>query len=182
MAQTVAHTSLAKIKSALIGNKKCVLEVEHVTTPTQQTYNSREHHASRAQSTIPHTSWDEDVNSSGEEDNREDNQYSMQTDFTGNLADHLMNKDKKISNLYNSLIEAINFVQALENGEEIEDTRENQHTTGCMTGLANALLCQPYRVIMEQQMGILQLVLEINRAVKALVEKVANNGEKIELL
>jgi len=106
----------------------------------------------------------------------------MHTDITGNLAECLMNKDEKMSNLYNSLIEAVNFIQALENGGEIEDARENQHITGCMTGLVNALLRQPYRVIMEQQAGLLQLVMEISRTVSALVEKVENNREKIEHL
>jgi len=125
--------------------------------------------------------WDEDINSSGEEDIGEDDQYSMKTNYTGNLADHLMNKDEKISNLYNSLLEAVNFVQALDGGD-IEDARENQHITGCMTGLANALLQQPYRVIMEQQSWLLQSMMEINRTVTALIEKITNNGEKIDHL
>ena len=103
----------------------------------------------------------------------------MKTDYTNNLADCLMNKDEKISNLYSSLLEAVNFVQALENGGDIEDTRENQHITGCMTSLANTLLRQPYRVIMEQQSGLLQSMMEINRTVTALIEKVTNNGEKV---
>ena len=64
----------------------------------------------------------------------------MQTDITNNLAECLMNKEEKIGNLYSSLIEAGNFVQALENGGEIEDTKENQYTTGCMTALANTIL------------------------------------------
>jgi len=42
MAQTIMHTSLAKIKSALVGNKKRALEVERTTTPTPQTYTSGE--------------------------------------------------------------------------------------------------------------------------------------------
>jgi len=105
MAQTVTHTSPAKIKSALIGNKKRVLEVECTTTPTPQSYTSGDQGTGRPQSTNPHTQWDEDINFSGEEDIGEDDQYSMKTDYTGNLADHLMNKDEKISNLYNSLLE-----------------------------------------------------------------------------
>jgi len=182
MAQTVTHTSPAKIKSALIGNKKRALEVEHATTPTPQSYTSGDRDTAGPQSKNPHTQWDEDINSSGEEDIGEDDQYSMKTNYTDNLADRLMNKDEKISNLFSSLLEAVNFVLALENGGDIKDARENQHITGCMTGLANALLRQPYRVIMEQQSGLLQSMMEINRTVTALVEKVTNNGEKIDHL
>ena len=51
-----------------------------------------------------------------------------------------------------------------------------------MTGLANTLLQQPYRVIMEEQAELLKTVLEINKTVSALAEKVENNREKVELL
>ena len=40
----------------------------------------------------------------------------MQTDITGNLAEHLMNKDERLANLYSSLAKAGNLIQAMENG------------------------------------------------------------------
>jgi len=73
-----------------------------------------------------------------------------------------MNKEQKLSNLYDSLLEARNCVQALAAGGEIEDARENQHITGCMTGLANTLLNQPYRIIIEQQAELLKSIQQIN--------------------
>ena len=69
-----------------------------------------------------HPSWAEDIPSSSEEDDGEDDQNSMQTDIMGNLAENLMSKDKRLANLYTSLAKARNLVQALENEGELKDS------------------------------------------------------------
>ena len=92
-----------------------------------------------------------------------------------------MNKEEKSSNLYNSLLEAQNIVQALMARGGIKDTQENQHITGCMTGLANALLNQPYRILIDQQAKLLKAIQQINNLVTTLVKKVDNNKKKVEL-
>jgi len=167
MAHSVTHTSPTKIRNALTRSKKRALEVERATTPTPQTYTDGGLIIGGPVNIDHHAPWDEDIPSSGEEAD----QNSMQTDTTNNLAERLMNKEERIGNLYSSLVEAGNFVQALGNGGEIEDARENQYITGCMTGLANTLLRQPYRIIMEQQAELLKTVLEINKTVTALAGK-----------
>ena len=182
MAHSVTLASPTKIKSVLTGNKKRALEIERTATPTPQTYSDQGLIIGGPESMGHHPSWADDIPSSGEEDDGEGDQNSMQTDITGNLAERLMNKDERLANLYSSLAEAGNLVQALENEGELEDARENQYITGCMTGLTNTLLQQPYRIIMEQQAELLKTVLEINKTVTALAERVVDNGEKVELL
>ena len=182
MAYSVTLTSPTKIRNALTGNKKQVLEVERMATPTPQTYSDQGLIIGVPENIDHHPTWAKDIPSSGEEDDEVGNQDSMQTDITGNLAEHLMNKDERLANLYSSLAEAGNLVQAMENGGELDDARENQYITGCMMGLTNTLLQQPYRIIMEQQAELLKTVLEINKTVTALTVKIANNGEKVELL
>ena len=98
--------------------------------------------------------WDDDI-PSGKEDEGEVDKNSIQSDTSHNPANQLMSKDEKLNNLFSSLLEAGNFVQSLSADRGIEDARENQHITGCMTGLANALLNQLYRVTMDQQVEII---------------------------
>jgi len=126
--------------------------------------------------------WDEGNNFTGIKDEEEEatDQNSIQTDNSFNVADRLMNKEEKLSNLYDSLLEAGNFVQALTAGGEIKDAQENQHITGCMTGLANALLNQPYRILIDQQTELLKAIQQINNSVANLVKKVDNNEKTVE--
>ena len=184
MAQSVTHTSPAKIRSALTGNKKRALEVERATTPTPQNYTSGNLIIGGPTDLDQPSHWDdyEDMASFDEGNAGEDDQSSIQTDTSYNLADRLMDKGEKINNLYSSLLEAGNFVQALSAGGGIEEARENQNITGCMTGLANALLSQPYRVIMDRQAELLRAINEISRSVMSLVEKVDTNEKKVELI
>ena len=136
--------------------------------PTPQTYSDQGLIIGGPENIDHHPTWAKDIPSSGEEDDEVGNQNSMQTDITGNLAEHLMNKDERLANLYSSLAKAGNLVQAMENGGELDDARENQYITGCMMGLTNALLQQPYRINMEQQAELLKTVLEINKTVTTL--------------
>ena len=184
MAQLVIHTSPAKIRSTFTGNKKQALEVEHATTPTPQNYTNG-NLIIGGPTDLDHPShWDEyeDMASFDDGNAGEGNQISIQTDTSYNLVDHLMDKGEKINNLYSSLLEVGNFVQALSAGRGIEEAQENQNITRCMTGLANALLSQPYRVIMDQQAELLQAINEISRSVMSLVKKVDTNEKKVELI
>jgi len=91
-----------------------------------------------------------------------------------------MNNEEKLSNLYNSLLEASSLIQALSAGGGIKDAWGNQHIAGCMTGLANALLNQPYRILIEQQANLLQAIQQISIAVTTMAEKIDNNEKKVE--
>jgi len=124
MAHSVTLVSLTKIRDALTGNKKRALETKCSTMPTPQMYSDQGLIVGGPKSMGHHAPWDEDIPSSGEEDEEVD-YNSMQTNYTNNLADCLMNKDEKIGNLYSSLLEAGNFAQALVNSGEIEEAREN---------------------------------------------------------
>jgi len=182
-AQTVTHTSPAKLKSVLIGNKKRALDAERATTPIPQSYNSEDLIIGRQSSPKQYTQWEEDIIAYGaEEEEAEDDFESMQTDNFSNLADCLSNKDEKLNNLYNTLLEDGNFCSGPSKRGEIDHARTDQNITGCMTGLANTLLNQPYWVIMEQQTGLLQAVNEINKNMSLLMKKIEDNGEKVEHL
>jgi len=150
--------------------------MEHATTPTPQSYNSKGLIIGGPASP---GHWDDDI-PSGKEDEGEVDQNSIQSNTLHNPANQLMSKDEKLNNLFSSLLEAGNFVQSLVANRGIEDAHENQHITRCMTGLANALLNQPYRVIMDQQAEIIWAIQEVNNSVTMLTEKVASNEEKIE--
>jgi len=183
MAHTVTHMLPTKIRSALTGSKKQAQDTEHTTTPTPLNYTDGGLIMGGPIEAGQFDHWDEDTNFTGIKDKEETaNQNSIQTDTSFNLADHLMNKEQKLSNLYNSLLEAQNFVQALTARGEIKDTWENQHITGCMTGLANALLNQPYRILIEQQAKLLKAIQQINNLVSTLIKKVNNNKKKVKLL
>ncbi|EDR01297.1 uncharacterized protein LACBIDRAFT_333385, partial [Laccaria bicolor S238N-H82] len=188
MAQSVTHTSPAKIKSVLIGNKKRALDAERATTPTPQSYNDVDMTMGDQNDPNRRVPWDEDIESSGDEnDQRGIDQESIQADRFSHLADRSMSRDEKLDHLYNSLLDAGFFVQALESGGEMDIARTDQKITGCMTGLSNALLNQPYRVIMEQQAGLAKAIHEISKNMTTtmenmatIMENVQNNGEKIE--
>ena len=87
-----------------------------MTTPTPQTYSDQGLIIGGPENIDPHPTWAKDIPSSGEEDDEVGNQDSMQTDITGNLAEHLMNKDERLANLYSSLAKAGNLIQAMEDG------------------------------------------------------------------
>lgn len=120
VAHSVTHTSPTKIRIALAGSKKQALEAERATTPTPQMYSDGGLIVGGPVSMEHHSPWDKDIPSSGEEEDEEADRNSMQTDITDNLADWLLNKQEKIGNLYSSLAEAVNFVQALENGGKLK--------------------------------------------------------------
>jgi len=155
------------------------MQVNLQTLPTPQSYNNKGLIIGSQTNAGQNITWEDDIESSGDkEDEGEGDHNSMQTDNCSNLAECLMSKEEKLSNLYNSLLEARNFVQALAIGGEIDDAKADQNITGCMMGLVNALLSQPYRVIMEQKAGLMQAVLKINKTMALLMTKIENNGER----
>jgi uncharacterized protein YjgD (DUF1641 family) len=175
---TVTHTSPTKIRSTLTGNKKRTQESERATTPTPLNYTNEGLITGGPRGPGHFDPWDEDMNFTGIEDEEVTDQSSIQTDTSSNLAHQLTNKEEKLNNLYDSLLKARNFVQALTAGGGIKDAQESQHITRCMTGLANALLNQPYRVLIDQQAELLQAIQQINSSVATLIEKVDNNEKK----
>ncbi|EDR01785.1 uncharacterized protein LACBIDRAFT_332950 [Laccaria bicolor S238N-H82] len=164
------------------------LDAERATTPTPQSYNDVDMTMGDQNDPNRRVPWDEDIESSGDEnDQRGIDQESIQADRFSHLADRSMSRDEKLDHLYNSLLDAGFFVQALESGGEMDIARTDQKITGCMTGLSNALLNQPYRVIMEQQAGLAKAIHEISKNMTTtmenmatIMENVQNNGEKIE--
>ena len=85
MAHTVTQKSPVKIRNTLTGNnKKRALEIEHATTPTPQTYNDEGPIVGGPIGPGSPNQWDEDINSSGDEDEGATDHVSMQTDTSYN--------------------------------------------------------------------------------------------------
>lgn len=179
VAQSVTNTSPAKIKSVLVGNKKRALDAERATTPTPQSYNNQTLAIGRQPDPSQRPPWDEDIESSGDEgEEGEIDQDSMQTDTFSILADRLEDGDKRFKNLYSSLLEAGSLVQSLENDGMLGAVKADPKITGCLTGLTNAVLEQPYRVIMEQQSTLTQAMHEVLKSMSSLMEKTETMREE----
>ncbi|EDR13514.1 uncharacterized protein LACBIDRAFT_322499 [Laccaria bicolor S238N-H82] len=107
-------------------------------------------------------------------------QNSMQTDSFSILADRLEDGDKRFKNLYSSLVEAGSLVQSLESDGMLGIVKADPKITGCLTGLSNAVLEQPYKIIMEQQATLTQAMHEVIRTMASHMEKTEAIGDKVE--